>query len=99
MQTGSAFYAPASAVYLMVESILINRHRIIPVAAYIQGEYDLKDLFVGVPARLGMQGIEEVLELHLTEAEYKALHVSASVVRQNIERAKALLPGGAFSLR
>jgi malate dehydrogenase len=92
MQTGSAFYAPASAVYLMVESILINRHRIIPVAAYVQGEYGLKGLFVGVPARLGMQGIEEVLELHLTDAEHEALHRSANVVRENIERAKALLP-------
>ncbi len=91
MQTGGAYYAPASSVYLMVETILLNQPRILPIAAHLQGEYDLKDIFIGVPARLGCAGIEQIFQLTLTETELKALHHSANAVQQGIQRATELL--------
>lgn len=86
MQTGSAYYAPASSVCVMVESILYNQPRLLPIAAYLQGEYGLTDVFIGVPCRLSCRGIESVLELKLTEAEQSALHASAQAVRENLDR-------------
>ncbi|GAP98940.1 malate dehydrogenase [Leptolyngbya sp. NIES-2104] len=91
MQTGSAFYAPASSACVMVEAILYNKSRLLPIAAYLQGEYGLNDVFIGVPCRLGCQGIQTILELDLTEAEQAALHRSAASVRENVERANQLL--------
>lgn len=91
MQTGSAFYAPASSACAMVETILYNKSRLLPIAAYLQGEYELHDVFIGVPCRLDRQGIATILELRLTEAELKALHTSATSVRQNVDRANQLL--------
>ncbi|MEH2272475.1 MAG: malate dehydrogenase [Nostoc sp.] len=91
MQTGGAFFAPASATSVMVESILLNQSRLLPVAAYLQGEYGLEDVVIGVPCRLGCGGIESVLELTLTDEERKALHTSAQFVRQNIERSHEIL--------
>lgn len=91
MQTGSAYFAPASSTSLMVEAILLNQSRLLPVAAYLQGEYGLNDVFIGVPCRLGWDGIENVLELRLTEAEMAALHASAEAVRRNIEQATEML--------
>lgn len=95
MQTGSAFFAPASAAYEMVDSILLNRRRIIPVAAYLNGEYGLRDIFMGVPVQMGRQGVDMVVELNLSDAELSALHNSAKSVRENIECLKpmGLLPG------
>jgi malate dehydrogenase len=90
MQTGSAYFAPASAAYVMVESILLNRRRIIPVAAYLQGEYGLKDLFMGVPVQLGHQGVDSVVELNLEPGELAALHNSAKSVQENIEQLKPM---------
>jgi malate dehydrogenase len=75
----------------MVEAILQNKSRLVPTAAYLQGEYGLNDIFIGVPARLGCRGIESVLELELTDAERAALHASAESIRQNIQRASELL--------
>jgi malate dehydrogenase len=94
MQTGSAFFAPASAAYVMVDSILLNRRRIIPVAAYLNGEYGLQDIFMGVPVQMGRQGVDMVVELNLSDPELSALHNSAKSVRENIERLKpmGLLP-------
>ncbi|MBD2021892.1 malate dehydrogenase, partial [Leptolyngbya sp. FACHB-36] len=69
MQTGSAYFAPASSACVMVESILLNQSRLLSTAAYLQGEYGLTDIFIGVPSRLGCQGVESVLELNLTEDE------------------------------
>lgn len=86
MQTGSAYYAPASSVCVMVESILYNQPRLLPIAAYLQGEYGLTDVFIGVPCRLSCRGIESVLELRLTEAEQSALHASAQAVQENLDR-------------
>jgi malate dehydrogenase len=91
MQTGGAYYAPASSTYRMVEALLLNNSRLLPVAAYLQGQYGLQDIFIGVPARLGCQGVENILELHLTEAELTALHGSAESVRRNLEQALAML--------
>ncbi|QSJ19512.1 malate dehydrogenase [Nostoc sp. UHCC 0702] len=91
MQTGGAFFAPASATSVMVESILLNQSRLLPVAAYLQGEYGLEDVVIGVPCRLGCGGIESVLELTLTDKETEALHTSAKSVRTNINRAQEIL--------
>ncbi|WP_017653869.1 malate dehydrogenase [Fortiea contorta] len=93
MQTGGAFFAPASATSVMVESILLNQSRLLPVAAYLQGEYGLADLVIGVPCRLGCSGIESILELPLSEEETAALKVSAASVRQNIDLAQEILAG------
>ncbi|WP_202925059.1 malate dehydrogenase [Myxacorys almedinensis] len=91
MQTGSAFFAPASSASLMVEAILHNQSRLLPVAAYLQGEYGLEDVFIGVPCRIGCQGIESILEMKLTDSERAALHRSAQSVRENVDRAMKLL--------
>jgi malate dehydrogenase len=91
MQAGSAYFAPASSASLMVESILFNRSRILPAAAYLQGQYDLSDIFLGVPTCLGRQGVSKVLELDLTPSERQALDTSAQSVRQHIKTAQSLL--------
>jgi len=91
MQTGGAFFAPASATCLMVEAILLNESRLLPAAAYLQGEYGLENICLGVPCRLGCGGIDTVLELNLTDAEMAALHTSAESVRESIERAQQIL--------
>jgi malate dehydrogenase len=91
MRTGGAYYAPASSTCWMVEAILQNKSRLVPTAAYLQGEYGLNDIFIGVPVRLGCRGIESVLELELTDAERAALQTSAESIRQNIQRASELL--------
>jgi malate dehydrogenase len=91
MQTGGAFFAPASATSVMVESILLNQSRLLPIASYLQGEYGLDDIFIGVPCRLGCGGIEQILELRLSDAEKEALHTSAASVRNNINRAQEIL--------
>jgi malate dehydrogenase len=85
MQKGSAYFAPASAVCTMVESILRDQHRILPVAAYLQGQYGLQDIFMGVPAQLGRSGISRVVELDLLPEETAALHASATAVRQSMQ--------------
>ncbi|MEH1815334.1 MAG: malate dehydrogenase [Nostoc sp.] len=91
MHTGGAFFAPASATSVMVESILLNQSRLLPVAAYLQGEYGLEDVVIGVPCRLGCGGIESILELTLTDEEIEGLHTSARSVRQNIERSQEII--------
>jgi len=91
IQTGGAYFAPASSTCSMVEAMLNNQLRLLPVAAYLQGEYGLNDIFMGVPARLGCRGVEKVLELNLTDAEHSALQASAVSIRQNIQRASAML--------
>jgi malate dehydrogenase len=91
MRTGGAFFAPASATSVMVESILLNQSRLLPVAAYLQGEYGLKDVVIGVPCRLGCGGIESILELNLSDSEREALHISAQSVRKNIQRSQEIL--------
>jgi malate dehydrogenase len=84
MKTGSAFYAPASSAAIMVESILYDRSRILSVAAYLQGEYGLTDVFLGVPVKLGQDGVKEILKLDLTHEEKSALQASAKIVKDAI---------------
>ena len=83
--SGSAFYAPAAAIVEMVDAILLDQKRILPCAAYLQGEYGINDLFVGVPVKLGAGGIEEVIELDLTDEEREDLEHSANDVRKMVE--------------
>ena len=82
LKTGSAYYAPASAAVEMAESILKDKKKILPCAVYLQGEYGLQDLFIGVPVKLGAGGIEEIVEIQLTDAEQAALNKSADAVRE-----------------
>ena len=89
LQSGSAFYAPSAAVVEMVDSILLDQKRILPCAAYLQGEYGIDDLFVGVPVKLGASGVEEVVELDLREGELEDLKNSAGAVRELVEVLKS----------
>ena len=93
LQTGGAYYAPASSACLMIEAILRNQSRLLPAAAYLDGEYGLHDIFLGVPCRLGCRGVEQILEVRLTEAEKQALQASAESVRGNVELALESLVG------
>ncbi|BBO80085.1 malate dehydrogenase [Desulfosarcina ovata] len=81
LKTGSAYYAPASAAVEMAESILKDKKKILPCAAYLQGEYGINDLYIGVPVKLGKDGIEQVIEITLTDAEKAALDKSAAAVQ------------------
>lgn len=81
LKTGSAFYAPASSAIAMAESYLFNKRRVLPCAAYLQGEYGVKDLYVGVPAIIGENGIEKVVEVELTDAEKAEFENSVKAVR------------------
>ncbi len=81
LKTGSAFYAPAAAVTEMVESILKDKKKVLPVAAYLEGEYGINGLYVGVPAKLGARGIEKIYELELTADEKAALDHSGDAVQ------------------
>jgi malate dehydrogenase len=85
LKTGSAFYAPAASVSEMVEAIVRDTKRILPCSAYLRGEYGLEDVFVGVPVKLGRDGVEAVIQLNLSKHEKEALHASAGTVRKNIE--------------
>jgi malate dehydrogenase len=84
--SGSAFYAPSAAVVEMAEAILRDRNRILPCAAWLQGEYGLSDVFVGVPLKLGAGGIKEIVEIELTGEEKKALHASAAHVKETMSK-------------
>jgi malate dehydrogenase len=81
LKTGSAFYAPAASVVEMVESILLDRRRVLPCAAYLKGEYGIEGLFVGVPVVLGQGGVERVVQIELTDGEQAAFSKSAEAVR------------------
>ncbi len=85
LQSGSAFYAPSAASVEMVEAMLLDQKRILPCAAYLQGEYGINDLFVGVPVKLGAAGIEEIVELKLKDNELEELKTSAGAVRELVE--------------
>ncbi len=84
LKTGSAYYAPAAAVADMVAAIIRDEGRIVPASVQLQGEYGLTDVFVGVPVKLGANGVEQVIELDLTEDELAALHRSAEHVKETI---------------
>ena len=81
LKTGSAYYAPASAAVEMAESILKDKKKVLPCAAYLQGEYGINGLFIGVPVKLGKNGMEQVIEITLTDDEKTALMKSADAVQ------------------
>jgi malate dehydrogenase len=82
LKTGSAYYAPSRAICEMVDAILKDKHKILPCAAYLQGEYGLRDLFVGVPCKLGAKGLESIFTVKLSTEEERALRKSAESVRE-----------------
>ena len=85
LQKGSAYYAPSAAVVEMIDSIVHDQKRILPCAALCQGEYGIDGLFVGVPVRLGSEGIEEIVEYDLTDAELEDLKKSADAVQELVD--------------
>ncbi|MFY9530260.1 MAG: malate dehydrogenase [Candidatus Acidiferrales bacterium] len=82
LRTGSAYYAPSAAVTEMVQAILLDKKKILPCAAYLEGEYGIQGLFVGVPVKLGARGIEQIIQIKLTPEEKTALDKSAASVRE-----------------
>lgn len=90
LKTGSAYYAPASAAVEMAESILKDKKKILPCAAYLEGEYSINNLFIGVPVKLGSNGIEEIIQISLSSEEQEALDNSASAVQELVELLKKL---------
>lgn len=82
LKTGSAYYAPSAAAVQMVEAIARDRKRLLPCAAWLQGEYGLQNVFCGVPCKIGRGGLEQIVEVQLTEPERKDLHASAESVRR-----------------
>ena len=85
LKTGSAYYAPAAAVVEMVEAILKDKKKILPCAAYLEGEYGVNRLFVGVPVKLGARGIEEIIQINLMTDERSALQRSAAAVQELVD--------------
>jgi malate dehydrogenase len=90
LKSGSAYYAPASAAVEMAEAILKDKKKILPCAVYLEGEYDIHQLFIGVPVKLGANGVEEIIQIDLTDEERKALHASASAVQGLVDDMKRL---------
>lgn len=82
LKTGSAFYAPSAGAVQMIDSIVLDKKRILPVAAYLDGEYGIKGTFVGVPAKIGANGIEQIIEMKLMPEEQAALKKSADAVME-----------------
>ncbi|MFN7921460.1 MAG: malate dehydrogenase [Bryobacteraceae bacterium] len=85
LKTGSAYYAPSAAAVEMVESILKDKKKVLPCAAYLEGEYGIKGLFVGVPVKLGANGIEKIFEIALTAEEKAQLDKSAAAVKELVD--------------
>jgi malate dehydrogenase len=85
LKTGSAFYAPSAAVVEMIDAIFNDRKKILPCAAYLEGEYGIHGLYVGVPVKLGARGIEQIIEVKLTSEEQKGLEKSAAAVKELVE--------------
>ncbi len=90
LKTGSAYYAPASAAVEMAESILKDKKKVLPCAAYLQGEYGFNDLFIGVPVKLGTKGVEQIIEITLSDEEKAALQKSADAVEELKQLLKTL---------
>lgn len=86
LKTGSAYYAPAAAAYQMIRSIMLDEKRLLPCAAYLNGEYGVKDLYVGVPVILGREGVEKVMEIKLTKEEKSQFRESCASVRKLIKK-------------
>jgi malate dehydrogenase len=85
LKTGSAFYSPATAAIRMAESYLKDKQEVLPCAAYLEGEYGYSGFYLGVPARIGAGGVEQVVQLTLTDDEARQLEVSASHVKELVD--------------
>ena len=85
LKAGSAYYAPSAAITQMAEAVLLDKKRILPCCAYLEGEYGIDGLYVGVPVKLGQKGIEEIIQIKLTEDEQASLNKSAQSVRELVE--------------
>ena len=85
LKTGSAYYAPSAGVAEMIDSIILDQHRILPCAAYLTGEYGINDLYVGVPVKIGASGIEEIIQIELSNEEQSSLNASANAVQELID--------------
>jgi len=85
LKTGSAYYAPSAAAVEMAESILKDKKKVLPCAAYLEGEYGIKGLFVGVPVKLGAKGIEQIYQIKLMPEEQAMLNKSAAAVQELVE--------------
>jgi malate dehydrogenase len=90
LKTGSAYYAPAYAAVRMTESILKDKKRIMTCTVYLDGEYGINNLFIGVPVKLGAKGVEEIIKIALTNEESEALQLSAAAVRRLVDDMKRL---------
>jgi malate dehydrogenase len=90
LKSGSAFYAPASSAVAMAESYLLDKKRVLPAAAYLTGQYGVKDMYVGVPVVIGDKGIERIVELKFTEAEQQMFNHSVDSVRELVDACKKL---------
>src|SRR6476619_6194130 len=82
LKTGSAYYAPSSGAVQIAEAIVLDQKRVLPCAAWLEGEYGMSGLFLGVPCKLGRRGLESIIEVELTRAEHDALAKSADAVRE-----------------
>ena len=91
LKTGSAYFAPAAAAEAMVRAVARDTHEVQPVSAWVDGAYGIEGVYLGVPARLGRQGVEEVVELDLTAGEMAALQTAAAAVRGKQDEAVGLL--------
>ena len=88
LKTGSAYYAPSAAAVQMCEAIVHDQKRILPCAAWLQGEYGMSDIFLGVPCKLGRRGLEKIIQVELTAGEKEALAKSAEAVREPMAAVK-----------
>jgi len=88
LKTGSAYYAPSSAAVQMAEAIVKDKKRILPCSAWLQGEYGMRDIFLGVPCKVGANGIEKIYEIEMNPAEKSSLVKSGDAVRESIAAVK-----------
>jgi len=88
LKTGSAYYAPSASTAEMVEAVLKDKHKILPSCCYLEGEFGIKGLYVGVPAQLGAKGVEKIWEIKLTDPENAALQKSAAAVKELVDALK-----------
>ena len=86
LKTGSAFYAPAASAVQMVKAIINDEKKVIPASAYLNGQYGIKEVFLGVPVKIGRQGVEEIMELELSESDISELKISAQKVAEDISQ-------------